>query len=374
MGKYSSYTEGDKVGSYTLGKELGDGRFGIVFAAIKNGDTTPQYAIKLPRHFSEAVESISDEIDVIRSLHGSPHVVQLHDVIEKSHKMKFMVMPKMESDMYSFLYSLSKEDRKIELPQAKSYIRQLLLGMDWMHSRHYLHGDMKPENLLIDTRTGHLRICDVGHAEHGTVWKDPPRTTQNYRALETILEMRPYTLRTDMWSVACIVYEIINNCMLFDPEFEETSVWGDTDDEFSDEDVMEEEEDTDNAEGGDCADEAEDADKGERHWSDDESDMSEHEQFETDINHLEQIFELFGMPPKNVRKNKRHFFNAKGCLKNRRYIEPSPLAEKLSRQNKDLTAQEKDAICDFITPMLRYSEKTRPSAAIVLKSPWLSQQ
>ena len=74
MPKYCSYKEGDRIQAYTLSQALGDGRFGIVFGAIKDGDDTPKYAIKIPRHFSEAVESIADEVRALCLEHPAPGI------------------------------------------------------------------------------------------------------------------------------------------------------------------------------------------------------------------------------------------------------------------------------------------------------------
>ena len=48
-------------------------------------------------------------------------------------------------------------------PPAQSYLYQMLLGIDYCHSRGVMHRDLKPQNLLVD-RKGALKIADFGLA------------------------------------------------------------------------------------------------------------------------------------------------------------------------------------------------------------------
>jgi len=93
--------------------------------------------------------------------------------------------------------------------------RQLLLGLDFCHTRRILHRDLKPANLLIeDVRPGgdgHLKIADFGMARAISM-RAPPYTpgmvTSWYRPPE-ILFGGDYTLPVDIWSAGCILGEML---------------------------------------------------------------------------------------------------------------------------------------------------------------------
>jgi len=107
----------------------------------------------------------------------------------------------------------------------KSYLHQLLQGIAFCHLHRVLHRDLKPQNLLIDSK-GVLKIADFGLARAFGV---PIRTythevvTLWYRAPEILLGGRQYAVGVDMWSIGCIFAEMVNGHALFpgDSEIDE---------------------------------------------------------------------------------------------------------------------------------------------------------
>jgi len=99
----------------------------------------------------------------------------------------------------------------------KSYTKQLLQGLSYLHSHRILHRDLKPQNILID-REGHIKLADFGLSrsfllplraythEVVTLW---------YRAPELLLGSKMYGPSVDIWSFACIMAEMITKKPLF---------------------------------------------------------------------------------------------------------------------------------------------------------------
>lgn len=92
----------------------------------------------------------------------------------------------------------------------KSWSRQLLEGVHYMHTNKIIHRDLKSSNLLVNKK-GELKIADWGLARS---WNsDMKRLTQRvitlwYRPPELLLKCLQYTPKIDMWSVGCIVAEM----------------------------------------------------------------------------------------------------------------------------------------------------------------------
>lgn len=93
--------------------------------------------------------------------------------------------------------------------------RELLTGVDFLHAHRIIHRDLKPQNLLVSSQ-GHLKIADFGLAK--TYGADMKLTsvvvTLWYRAPEVLLA-QGYNSTVDIWSAACIIFEMIKRKPLF---------------------------------------------------------------------------------------------------------------------------------------------------------------
>lgn len=87
---------------------------------------------------------------------------------------------------------------------------QILRGLKYVHSANVLHRDLKPSNLLLNASCD-LKICDFGlartAAEKSTMTEYV--VTRWYRAPELLLSCEQYTAAIDVWSVGCIMAELL---------------------------------------------------------------------------------------------------------------------------------------------------------------------
>lgn len=96
----------------------------------------------------------------------------------------------------------------------------MLMGVACMHSANVIHRDLKPANLLLN-KDCELKICDLGLAR-GFVDEEEEKTeyvvTRWYRAPEVILNASEYTKAIDIWSIGCIIAELLGRTPLFPGE------------------------------------------------------------------------------------------------------------------------------------------------------------
>lgn len=146
-------------------------------------------------------ENIIDIQDIIRS-----------KVIDEMNNV-YIVQRLMDTDMYKLLRT-----QKLSNDHISYFLYQIFRGLKYIHSANVVHRDLKPSHLLVNT-TCDLKICDFGLARVA----DPDDIgvlteavgTRWYRAPELMLNSKGYSKATDVWSVGCILAEMLSNRPLF---------------------------------------------------------------------------------------------------------------------------------------------------------------
>jgi serine/threonine protein kinase len=109
--------------------------------------------------------------------------------------------------------------------EALFYLREILLGLVYLHSLEIVHRDIKPSNILVNPKTRIVKICDFGSAKVITADSGPCVSyicSRFYRAPELILGSDSYDDSVDMWSLGCVLGEMLCGQILF--RGEETSM------------------------------------------------------------------------------------------------------------------------------------------------------
>jgi dual-specificity kinase len=131
------------------------------------------------------------------------------------------------------LYDIIKRNKYVGFPprQVKSFARQLLESIAFMHRCGYTHTDLKPENILLcsdscseEKRDGkpvffpkstRIKLIDFGGANHERDSKSSIINTRQYRAPEVILQCCRWDHASDVWSLGCIFVEMATGNLLF---------------------------------------------------------------------------------------------------------------------------------------------------------------
>ena len=120
----------------------------------------------------------------------------------------------MEADLEQIIRSA----QPLSLEHVRHLSQQLLCGLGHLHGHGIAHRDVKPANLLVDSRC-RLKLCDLGIARRLRRPAAVPRgedarftdyvATRWYRAPELLLGGRGYTLKVDTWAAGCVVAEML---------------------------------------------------------------------------------------------------------------------------------------------------------------------
>jgi mitogen-activated protein kinase 1/3 len=121
----------------------------------------------------------------------------------------------METDMHRVIRTQELSD-----DHCQYFIYQTLRALKAMHSANVLHRDLKPSNLLLNANCD-LKVCDFGLARSAASTEDNSGfmteyvATRWYRAPEIMLTFKEYTKAIDVWSVGCILAEMLSGKPLF---------------------------------------------------------------------------------------------------------------------------------------------------------------
>ncbi|KAH7542562.1 hypothetical protein FEM48_Zijuj02G0087200 [Ziziphus jujuba var. spinosa] len=218
---------------------VGRGAYGIVCCAT-NSETKEQVAIK---KISNAFDNRIDAKRTLREIKLLCHmdhdnIVKIKDIISPPERDKFndvyIAYELMDTDLHQIIRSSQaltddhcqvcislclRRKQTVQLSfimDWQYFLYQLLRGLKYVHSANVLHRDLKPSNLLLNANCD-LKICDFGLARttSETDFMTEYVVTRWYRAPELLLNCSEYTAAIDIWSVGCILMEIIRREPLF---------------------------------------------------------------------------------------------------------------------------------------------------------------
>ena len=201
---------------YIIISKLGEGAYGTVYLAEDSKNNNIKVALKQLKGgtVEEGVPiSCLREISLLKEL-SHINIVKLMDVIHLSAGIT-LVFEYVETDLKELL---KKNEYKGLSPKLyKSFLYQLLKGIQNIHKMKILHRDIKSENLLI-SKDNVLKITDFGLARgYGLPIKNFRNDVVSlwYRAPDILLGNEQYERSVDMWSIGCIFGEMVTGKILF---------------------------------------------------------------------------------------------------------------------------------------------------------------
>ncbi len=199
------------AGQYELERELGRGGMATVYLARDIKHRRP-VAIKVVDHGLGAevgAERFLREIELCASLRH-PHILPLYDS-GAANGFLFYVMPLAEGKS---LRDRLRRDGRLPVDEALRFGCEIADALGYAHARGVVHRDIKPENILIEA--GHPMVADFGIAHVASELRDD-RLTRTGISLGTPAYMSPEQAsaepvideRSDIYSLACVVYEML---------------------------------------------------------------------------------------------------------------------------------------------------------------------
>jgi serine/threonine protein kinase len=195
--------EGDK--RYQRIKQLQVGAFGIVWLC-KDLKTGCEVAMKE----CDQDEFVKQEIECLKNFKHE-NIIRMLDSYQTSIS-QYVILEYGGEDLQTII----EREGALPIDRVKYIMKNVLEGIDYMHSNGYIHRDIKPANIMINDN-GDVKIIDFGYCRKVSGRPlTPSRFTNQYAPLDCLLGMEKYNEKMDIWGAGCILGQMLKGSVLFD--------------------------------------------------------------------------------------------------------------------------------------------------------------
>ena len=212
----------DPIGSGSYGTVFKGNYIGLKLYAEKNGipETVALKKINTKDETEGFPITALREIMVMKTFNHK-NILKLLEVVydlkKENNQTKYdiyLVFEYMEHDLCTIICNRIK----YELSHIKFIFNELVLGLEYLHNSGVLHRDIKPSNILLNNKGG-IKIGDFGLARFFSNVAKKRYTnkvvTVCYRAPELLLGENNYSKEIDIWSLGCILLELLTGNIVF---------------------------------------------------------------------------------------------------------------------------------------------------------------
>ncbi|XP_014271663.1 mitogen-activated protein kinase p38a [Halyomorpha halys] len=208
-------TEWEVPERYQMLTPVGSGSYGQVCSAMDTKYGVRVAIKKLPRPFQSAVHAKRTyrELRMLKHMNHE-NVIGLLDVFHSSKSINdfqhvYLVTHLMGADLNNIVRTQQLTDEHVQF-----LVYQILRGLKYIHSAGIIHRDLKPSNIAVNADC-ELKILDFGLARPTENEMTGYVATRWYRAPEIMLNWMHYNQTVDIWSVGCIMAELLTGRTLF---------------------------------------------------------------------------------------------------------------------------------------------------------------
>ena len=220
-----SFLKGDSFdNNWMQGALIGQGSFGSVFLALHavTGELMAVKQVEVPSNSNShldkkkeiMVAALKREIDLLRDLQHENIVQYLGSNSDAEHFNIFL-----EYVPGGSVAAMLNSYGQLQEPLIRTFVRQILAGLSYLHGRDIIHRDIKGANVLVDNR-GKIKISDFGiskrveasallqPAKNGGHIHRPSLQGSVFWMAPEVVKQTSYTRKADIWSLGCLIVEM----------------------------------------------------------------------------------------------------------------------------------------------------------------------
>jgi calcium/calmodulin-dependent protein kinase I len=205
-----THKSGSVESKFEVGKELGRGGFSIVKEGVdrSNGEKVAIKFIEKKYVDQEELKLLGREIDIMKKVQHR-NVLRLIEIYETDNLLSLVMELVNGGELFYKIVDKGSYSER----EARDIIRQLVEGVDYLHSKGIAHRDLKPENLLCSENEEGvvIKIADFGLSKafaNGSML-ETHCGTPDYAAPEVLRMEGTYDKSVDLWSMGVITYVVL---------------------------------------------------------------------------------------------------------------------------------------------------------------------
>ncbi|XP_042494570.1 serine/threonine-protein kinase RUNKEL [Macadamia integrifolia] len=194
------------MNQYHIYEAIGRGKYSTVYKGRKK-KTIEYFAIKSVDKSQKS--KVLQEVKILHSL-DHPNVLKFYSWYETSAHLWLVLEYCVGGDLMALL----RQDCQLPEDSVHDFARDLVKGLQFLHSKGIIYCDLKPSNILLD-ENGRTKLCDFGIARRlSEISKTTPsllpqakRGTPCYMAPELFQDGGVHSYASDFWALGCVLYE-----------------------------------------------------------------------------------------------------------------------------------------------------------------------
>ena len=203
--------------TYFITETIGQGAFGLVMYGRSQNNPKQNVAVK--RIVYDARYK-NRECEILLTLHHKNVVTLLNSFYSDSFPNVYLnlVFEYIPESLYDVIQGYVNNRVYVPLFLVKLYTYQIFRALEYIHELGICHRDVKPHNILVDSKRGIVKLCDFGSAKmlHEDEESVSYICSRFYRAPELLLSATHYTNAIDIWSAGCVFAELLLGNPLFE--------------------------------------------------------------------------------------------------------------------------------------------------------------